>query len=259
MSAPFGLAPRGLLGLVRTAREDAQPPGPIAVTGVRARELAEALARDGDRSLVRETSDPEGAAALVVCVEGAATTSNEDAMRRATRAGAPVIAIQLGDPTTPLPYVLAGDVVAAHPGAPFAAPEIARALATALGADAVGLAAGLPVLREPVARRRARDGALTAAALAGLRRGNGPMLPVLTLAQARLLRQLAIGRGAPTPSAPADIATSIGPELGAALATGIACRAVARRLPRRGRLTDGLIALAGTAVLAAAAERFRPV
>jgi hypothetical protein len=257
MSGLFGIAPRDLVGLVRGARADADPAGVIALTGPRAAELADALAHDGERSLIRVTTDTAGAAALVVCADGQASAPDEAAMRRATRAGVPVVAVQLGDPSTRLAYALPGETVVATPGAPLPVHAIAGALAAVLRGDGAALAGRLPVLREPVARRRVREAALSTAALAGLSRGHGPMLPVLTLAQARMLRQLAIGRGGATPADPRGLATSLGPELGAALAAGLACRAVARRLPLRGRVTDAVVALTGTAALAAAADRLR--
>lgn len=256
MSGLLGIGLRDLVGHLREVRADAEPAGVLAVTGPRAAELAEALARDGERSLVRVTTDTSGAAGLVVCVDGGASPRDETAMRRATRAGVPVVAVQLGDPSTRLAYALPGDTVVASPGAPLPVHAIATALAATLRGDGAALAGRLPVLREPVARRRAREAAFQAAALAGLGRGRSPLLPVVALLQARLLRQLAIVRGGATPADPGAIASSVGPELGAALATGLACRGVARRLPFRGRATDAVVAFAGTAALAAA-ERLR--
>lgn len=257
MRGTLGIAPRDLVGLVRAARADADPVGVIAISGLRAAELADALARDGERSLVRVTPDPVGAAAVVVCVDGPATDAQEASMRGATRAGVPMIAVQLGDPSTRLAYALPGDVVVATPGPDLPVRAVAAALAAALRENGIALAARLPVLREPVTRRHAREAAVSTAALAGLSRRGGPMLPVLALAQARMLRRVAIARGGTTPGDPTGLATALGPELGAALATGVACRAVARRLPFRGRATDALVTLAGTAALAAAADRLR--
>lgn len=178
-------------------------------------------------------------------------------MRNATRAGVPVVAVQLGDPATRLAYALPGDVVVATPGHALPVHAVVETLAAALRGNGIAFAARLPALREPVTRLHARRAALATAALAGLSRRGGPMLPVLALAQARMLRQAAIARGGANPADPAGLATALGPELGAALAMGVTCRAIARRLPLRGRATDALVALAGTAALAVAADRLR--
>ena len=96
--------------------------------------------------------------------------------------------------------------------------------------------------------RRVTDGVLAAGTLA-LGRG-GPRLPVLALAQARMLSDVAATGAGPTPETPRATAEAVAPPLVAALATGVLARALVRRLPVRNRLLDGAVAAAATYALA---------
>jgi hypothetical protein len=227
------------------------------VNGPRSQEIADWLIRDGDRTLVRVGGGPEGSAAYVVTVDGALDAAEAARLRDAARAGLALIAVRLGADDTPIPYVLPGDVVdAAHRDGELPFAQLAEILAATLAGAGAALASGLPSLRAAVERRRIADAALAAASLSAFARvGGRPLLPVLALAQARTLRELAIARGETAPSTPAATATAVGPELAAALAIGLVCRTLVRRLPLRGRLVEGVVAGSGTLVLALAARR----
>jgi hypothetical protein len=249
----IGIGPRDVVALARDARSTSTPYGPLLVTGVLAEHLARRLAAGGDPSLVRTTGDPARAAAVVRIVAGPATPEDERVLRSATRALVPVVVVQTGNPSVRLPYVLATNVVACKPGQGFPVDEIAGALAAVLGRRGAALAGAVPVLRDAVQARRARDGAL----LAGLLAFRGGHLPALGLAQARLLFDLnAAAR--PVSSEAADAratAEAIALPLVASIGTGLAVRALVRRLPIRHPLVDGAVAGATTLALASLYRR----
>lgn len=242
-----------MLSLARHNRRVQSPHGPILVAGVLAEQLAEELRAGGDASLVRTAGDPAEAAAVVCVVGAVATEADEELLRAAARALVPAIGVRTGAADTPIPYVLETEIVAVAPGQGFPVAEIARALAAALGSGGAPLAAALPVLRDAVRSRRVVDGTLAAAMLA-LGRG-GPRLPLLALAQARMLSDLGAAGGRATPETPRATAEAVAPPLAVALATGLAARALARRLPVRTRLLEGVIAGAATYALATVFER----
>ena len=242
---------------MRHNRETLSPKGPILVTGILAEQLAAQLRAGGDpaaaASLVRTQGDPAHAAALVCVLGGAPTAADEEQLRAATRALVPTIGVQTGSSDAPIPYVLATDVVDVPPGQGFPVQEIARTLAAALGPGGAAVAGALPVLRNAMRSRRIADGALAAGALA-LGSG-GPRMPLLALAQARMLSDVAAtsGRAAPeTPRAPAE---AVAPPLVAALASGLLARTIVRRLPARNRLLDAAVAAAATYALGTVFER----
>ena len=127
-------------------------------------------------------------------------------------------------------------------------PEIARTLAAALGPGGAALAGALPVLRDAMRSRRIADGAVAAGALA-LGSG-GPRMPLLALAQARMLSDVAATSGRAAPETPRATAEAVAPPLVAALASGLLARTVVRRLPVRNRLLDAAVAAAATYALA---------
>ena len=227
------------------------------MTGVLAAQLAAQLRAGADpadaTALVRTQGDPAHAAALVCVLGGAATPADEERLRAAARALVPTVCVQTGSWDAEIPYVLATDVVDVPPGQGFPVEEIARAVAVALGADGPAIAGALPVLRDAVSSRRVADGALAAGALA-LRSG-GPRLPLLALAQARLLSDVAATGGRAAPETPRATAEAVAPPLVAALATGLLTRTIVRRLPVRNRLLDGAVAAAATYALATAFAR----
>jgi hypothetical protein len=253
----FGIGPRDVVALARHQRRGRDVRGPLLVTGLLAEQLARELRAGGEPGLVRTSGEPAHAAAVVRVVAGAATAEDERTMREATRALVPVVAVQTAARSVRLPYVLAEDVVECPPGSGFPVDEIADRLAAALGQDGAPLAAALPVLRDAVARRSLTDGALAAASLAALGARAGPRLPVLTLAQARMLSDLSISSGADRAGdgGPEAAARELGVPLAAAIATGLAGRELVRRLPVRVRLLDGLVAAGATVALGAAFRR----
>ena len=193
----LGIGPRDVVALARHQRRSHGVRGPLLVTGLLAEQLARELGSGGEPTLVRTSGDPEDAAVLVRVVAGAATAEDERLFRSATRAAVPIVAVQTAEPARAvrLPYVLAEEVVQVMPGSGFPIDEIADRIAAALGNDGAALAASLPVLRDAVVRRRATDAAVGAAALAALGAGSGPRLPVLALAQARMLSDVAVASG----------------------------------------------------------------
>ena len=256
---PLGIGPRDVLALARYAQHSDTVGRPLLVTGVLAEQLAGALSVGGDREVVTTSGDPARAAALVRIVAGAATLEDEAQLRSATRALVPVVAVQTGISSVRLPYVLATDVIEVPPGSGFPTDDIAEALAAVLGDEGAALAARLPVLRDPVERRRSLDGALAAGALAALTRDGGSHLPALTLAQARMLSDLSTASGAPSPRDTRAAAEAVAPALAAAVATGLLARTLVRRFPVRGRVLDGAVAAGATAALAALAGRIKSV
>jgi hypothetical protein len=251
---PLPIGARDVLALSRDARRVGEGRGPLLVTGVLAEHLAKELAAGGEAGVVRTSGDPAKAAALVRVVAGPATAGDEAQLRAATRALVPIVVVQTGGTETRLPYVLPTDVVACQPGKGFPIGEIAATLAAVLGRNGPALAASLPVLQDAVQERRSEEGALTAGALA-LVGGEAPRLPVLSLSQARTLTDVSVAGGANLPDAPQEAARAIAPQIGAALATGLAAREVVRRLPFRNRLLDSAIAAAATYALATAFRR----
>ena len=246
-----------VLRLARDARDADARPAPLVVVGPLAPQLATALAAQGDPSLVLAGGDPRHAAAVVCVLGGAPTPEQERILRTATRAGTAVVGVQTGDPHARVPYVLAEHLVACPPGEGFPVGEIATALVAALDRDAAPLAARLPTLRPAAERLLARRGAARAAAVAVARSSPPAKLPVLVLLQAALLRDLEVTRGRPAPSSQQEVATTAGVDVGAALATGLAARALVRRLPFRNGVVEAAVAGAGTLALAALAARAR--
>lgn len=250
---PLGIGARDVVALARDAQASSAARGPLLVTGVLAPQLARELGAGADYGAVRTDGDPAHAAALVRVVAGGATPEDESVMRQATRHLVPVVAVQTGDPSARLPYVLPTDVVTCEPGRGFPTEEIARTLAVALGREGAALARSLPVLRSAVEGRRAREGAADAGVLAAF--GSGPRLAVLALQQSRMLSDLATAGGRPAPSDPRAAAETVGPSLAAALGTGLAARALVRRLPVRNRLLEAAVAAAATYALATVFSR----
>jgi uncharacterized protein (DUF697 family) len=240
------LGPLALVGLLREARSGAGDRRPLAVAG--ARELVPLLARElragGDGSAVVEGA-LDGVAAVVWLGR-----ADEEALRRAARAGTPVVAVS--DEQT-LPYVLEGDVVRVPAGEGFPLDEIAAAVARRLGEDGVALAARLPVLRPAVcdaliASASRRNGLVAAAVFVP-----GVDMPVLTLNQARLVLRIALAHGETVDAARL-------PELLGVLGAGFGLRAAARELldvvPVAGWALKGAVAYAGTRAIGEAAVRY---
>ena len=155
---------------MREAQETAGSTAPLVVTGVLAAELARAL-RGGadDGAAVRVGGDSGGAAAMIVVLGGRPTADDERVLREAARASVPIVVVQT-DPRADvaLAYAPAQAVVVCRAGQGFPVEEIAVALASRLGRDAVPLAARVPVLRACVVRELIRRASLRAAVVGAL-------------------------------------------------------------------------------------------
>jgi hypothetical protein len=251
----LGVGPREVIGVLREAQRGPTSTGPILVSGPGAAEVATALREGGAAELVSVGGDPAAAGVLVRIIEGPVDEGDEQQLRAGARAGIPLVALVREPGLERLPYVLATDVVAWPEGGPVPVEELASALADGLRNDAVAFAAGLPALRGAVVGRQARDAALSAAMLGLLRGRSGPLTPVISLLQARMLRRVEVARGVEPPDRPQGVASTAGPELVAALATGAVCRSLVRSLPVRSRVIDAAVAYGGTLALAAVVDR----
>src|SRR5205823_304525 len=134
------LGPLGVLSIARELRRGGGDPRPLGIAG--ARELVPLLARElraggGEPAVAQNPA--EGVAALVWV-----GPPDEEALRAASRAGIPIVAVS---EEASIPYVLASAIVHVPPGQGFPVPEIARALAHGLGENGTSLAARLPALR----------------------------------------------------------------------------------------------------------------
>jgi hypothetical protein len=252
---PLGLSVKDVVRLVRDAQSGPGNAEAIAVRGPRAAELAAALTHDGDPTLVTTGGDVSSAGAVVLLLETPPVTGEVDALRRATRAGTPVVAVRLLPFSEAIPYVLAEDVLDPAPDGTLPTRGVAEALARRLPDGGVALGARLPALREAVVRRQSLEASVTAGTLAAFGGSGRPMLPVLALAQTRTMRRLGTASGLQTGSDAAAAAQSTARNLGAALAVGLVGRTLVRRLPARGRLVEGALAAAGTYALAQLANR----
>ena len=248
------LHPGAVLGLVRELRATATATKPLRVAGILAEQLAGELGAGAEVGWVRVGGDPSDASVLVLVLGGAATADDEALLRAANRARVPVVAVQTGrDATIDVPYVLATNIGPCPPGAGFPVPEIARAIASRLGELGTGLAAKVPVLREPVCRElissfSRKNGLIGAAVFIP-----AADLPVLTLNQLRLVLRIAAAHGQ-------EIDNERLPEVLATVGGGLAFRAVARQalgaVPLAGWAVKGAVAYAGTRALGEAALRW---
>jgi len=240
------LGPLGVFAVVRELRRGTGDKRPLAIVG--ARELVPLLARDlragGDAAAVVEGT-AEGAAALVWV-----GPPDEDALRQASRAGVPVVAVTDADS---VPYVLASAIVHVPPGQGFPVAEIAQALARGLGEDGTSLAARLPLLREAVCDHLIASFAKKNAIVAAAVFVPGVDLPVLTLNQIRLVLRIALAHGE-------QIDNRRAVELVGVVGAGFGMRAVARELldlvPVAGWAVKGAIAYTGTKAVGEAAVRY---
>jgi hypothetical protein len=244
-----GIGVRDVVGVVRDAQSAAFGHARLVVFGLLADELAKSL-RAGSTGVgaVQVGSDPTGASAFVVILAGAAGPAEERALREAVRSDTPVLAVQT-DPRGghSSPYVLATDVVDCPPGRGFPVDEIARRLSRLLGRDAIGLAARLPVLRDPVAEDLVRTASWQVAAVGVAPWSKRAHFPAMTLLQWRLVLDLAVVHGKP-------VGRESSAELGAVAGTGLGLRGLARRLPRL-PLVGGVTGYLGTRAIGEAAIR----
>ena len=184
--------------------------------------------------------------------DGTPSADEATVLRRLSREGIGVIVVQRG--TGRVPYALPGDVIEAEAGE-LPLPRIVTAIARAAGDDATALAARLPVLRPAVARRLIMTTALANAAVAASSKLQKAQLPVLTLAQSRMVLRLGVSRGDTLPQDPQQLALAAGPAIAGCIGMGFAARALVRRLPSRGPIVRAAVAYAGTQALGAARLR----
>jgi uncharacterized protein (DUF697 family) len=276
----FGVL-RGLAKEIQVSSHDARP---LVVGG--ARELAAVLRRelgkDAKPGGIRQSDDPRGGAVFVYVLTHDPSEADEQALKRARRARVPIVAVAVGpgpkapksdrgpkaarsdirgqvrhDDSSPhlspvseditIPFVHATDIVWVGAGEGFPLDAIAQVIAARLAEDGAPLAARVPVLRGAVcdvliASASRRNGIVGAAIFIP-----GADLPVLLLAQVRMVLRLeqAYGLDAdPRQRAPEVLAT---------IAAGFGFRAVARQLlgviPVAGWAVQGLVAYSGTRAL----------
>jgi uncharacterized protein (DUF697 family) len=252
--AALPLRPGAVLGVLRELRATATEAKPIQVSGVLAEQLARELREGGDPFFVRVGGDPASAALLVLVLAGRPTAQDEELLRAADRAHTSAVAVQTGrEPDLDVPYVLATDVVHCPPGAGFPVSEIAATIAGRMGERAIGLAAKLPVLREPVCRSLTESFARKNALLAAAIFIPGADFPVLTLNQLRLVLRIAAAHGQ-------EIDAQRAPEVIAVIGGGLGFRALAHQLvgvvPVAGWAVQGAVAYGGTKALGEAALRW---
>lgn len=244
---PLGIGIGQIVALVRETRVLERSPEHLSVSGPNASSIAAALAEGGDASAIRVDGDPTRAALAIRVVEGAVSPAEQAVHRRIVRLGKPLLVLRYGDGN--VPYALPGDILDVTQDVPLDA--LAAAIAGAAPDAAPALASRLPVLRPAVQRHLVGVSSWGNALIAGSWRDDGPQLPLLTLAQSRMLLLLAVSRGRQLPHHPQEVARVVGPSLGAALAVGVGARALVRRLPVRGPLVRAVVAYAGTRALGA--------
>jgi len=227
MKVSSKLGPMAIFSLVREVRRGSGDQRPLAVAG--ARELLPIIARQ-----LREGGDPS--AVVEGRVENAAVLvwvgpPDEEALRAASRAGVPIVAVTDADE---LPYVLATDLVRVPPGQGFPVNEIAHAVARKLGESGTALAARLPTLRRAVCDELIRSFSKK-------------------VNQARLVLRIALAYGQ-------EIDKERAVELLGVVGAGFGMRAVARELldlvPVAGWAVKGGVAYTGTRAIGEAAVRY---
>jgi uncharacterized protein (DUF697 family) len=250
------LAPAAVFDAVRELRSSATKSRPIVLGG--ARSLVDALRRellrDGDPSAIREASlgALDGAAALVYVLAGEPTEEDERALRSADVANVPIVVLG-PEPTTPIPYVLATDILPLPPGEGFPLEDLGRLIAAKADDVAPALAVKLPSLRRGIAEslvaKVSRQNGLIGAAVFI----PGVDFPVLTLNQLRLVMKLATAYGQ-------QLDAQRLPEVLGVVGTGLGLRAIARGalgvVPVGGWAVKGGVAYTGTRALGEAAIRY---
>lgn len=251
----IGIGRSAILGLVREARTPGGVARPLRLYGDRAAELQGALAAGGDASLALLGGDAAEASGIVCVVAGEPAQDVLAALRTADLRGTPAVAVRLDGTERPVPYVLATDVVAWDGESP-PSERVAGRLAARLRRDGRLLAARLPALRPAVERVLVDETAIRGVVLAAAPWGTGPVLPVLSVMQARLLLDLEVAAGGEPPASPDQLALAVGPRLGLSTAVGITARGAFRSAPRPlRRLVGPALAYAGTRALGAIGPR----
>jgi uncharacterized protein (DUF697 family) len=246
MKAKSKLGPLSVISVVRELRRRSGDPRPLSVAG--ARELVPILARE-------LRADGEPAAVVEDVLENVSVlvwvgAPDEDQLRKADRAGVPIVAVTEADV---VPYVLATSIVRVPPGQGFPVEEIARAIADRLGEDGTALAARLPAIRAAVCSQLIAMFAKRNAIVAGAVFVPGVDMPLLTLNQVRLVLRIAVAYGE-------TIDNQRALELLGVVGAGFGFRAVARELldlvPVAGWAVKASIAYGGTKAVGEAAVRY---
>jgi uncharacterized protein (DUF697 family) len=245
---PAGIGLGALWRLVTETRSLGERDDFVAVSGAGAQSLGERLTEGGDPGTVRVGANPAGSVLFIVLLDSPPGPEATDLMRRATRARIPLVVVRTAAFTGPLPYVLPSHVVDAR-GGPIPLDRLVHVLAAVLGEDAVGLAGRLPVLRQAIERRLIDHTALASAMIPVSPRAQDAHMPLLTLAQARMLLRLGVAAGRALPHDPQQLAAAVGPTLAGSFAAGLGLRALYRRLPAHGPLVAAAVAYAGTRAL----------
>jgi hypothetical protein len=248
---PFGIGPGQVIALVRETRAIEASSAYVAVSGPRAGELATALAEGGNPAAVVVDADPLAAAVAVRLLDGYPSPADNEIHRRIARAGVPLIVLRPGGEL--VPYALPEDVLDLGPELPVSA--VGTAIARAAPDASARLAARLPVLQPAVTRRLVTMTSILNALLAASNKTTGPQLPLLALAQSRMLLLLGATRGGPLPHDPQGLAMAAGPPVAASVGLGLAARTLVRRAPVQGRLVRGSVAYAATRALGEARLR----
>jgi uncharacterized protein (DUF697 family) len=246
-------------GAIRKLLREVAASGPgehvLAVGGASelASELRQQLLRGRAEPGAARLGDPEGADVYVHVLAAAPGDEDVRMLRRARRARVPAIAVAVGFASaTPIPYMLATDVVLVGADQPFPLEAIAHAIAARLGEHGAPLAARVPLLREAVGDQLvasfARKNGIVAAAVWI----PGADLPFLALNEVRLLLRLAQAHGAA-----GDVRDRL-PEVAATIGAGFGLRTLAREalglVPGAGWLVKAGVAYAGTRALGEAAR-----
>jgi hypothetical protein len=247
---PLGIGLGQVVALVRETRMIESTPEHLSVAGPGAGELAAALAVGGDASAVVVNGDPAAAAVAIRIVSGPVSAEERALLRRAVRAGTPLLVVRHG--ADPVPYAFSHDVL---DGDDLPLETLAAAIARLAPDAAPALAARLPVLRSAVERRLIDVTSWGNALIAASSRGGVAQLPLLSIAQSRMLLLLGTGRGHRLPSDPKAIASVAGPPILASIAVGLAARELVRRAPVGGPAVRAAVAFAGTRALGAARLR----
>jgi len=247
------LHPMAVWSLVRELRIAAEDTRPLVISGPLAPQLEKELSRGAAPGAVRVDGRVEGAACLIRLIGGRPTEDDEQVLRSAKRAKVPVVVVETGGDAFDVPYVLATDLVVCRPGAGFPVEEIVAVVAGRLGEAGTGLAAKLPVLREPLSKQLVESFARKNGVLGVAIFVPGADFPVLTLNQIRLVLRIAAARGV-------EVDQQRLPEVLTTIGAGFGFRAVARQLlatvPVAGWVVKGGVAYGGTRALGEAAHRY---
>jgi hypothetical protein len=246
----LALEARNVAGVLEKGRTVTRV-GPLAVSGMLAEQLAKELSAGAAQGAVVVADDPRAVRAPVAIRVVAGDPSPEDDafVRAAERAEIPVVIVQLWPQVDwREPFVLSPFVVECKTGEGFPIATIARLLSMAVD-DPTSLASRVPLLKDTVARSTKRNALVRAAFLGATAKRTRAARPILALEQVGLVSRMR-ALEEPQPGKDAQLPTAAA--AAAAIAASYGLREVARfgrrRLP--GRLSDTVVAVAGTWLLA---------